>query len=482
MNRPIARLFGFVVLMFALLVAFTSRWTVFDAKALQNNRENHRALEESLDIKRGSIYAEGGTLLATSIAEPGGAYKREYPQGSLYAAAIGYAFPLNNQSAGLERYRNSLLTGTPIQQESLLDQLSGTQPSGDNVYTTLDPTAQEVAENALVGTGLNGAVVAMVPSTGDIRVLATNPTYNPNLIQHPAELARSEAGLDGPQVDRVIAAQDFPGSIEKVVTAIAAIDTGQFTPDSMIDGNSPQSFYGIPLHNDSNASYGEVTLTYALTNSINTVFANVAYKLGGAVLADYMTRLGYFRDPPIDLPSIESQPSGVRNAAGELVPSSDWDAPLVGIGEGQLEVTPLQMVMVASAVADQGRLMTPHLTNYVTNSDGVVIERVAPTLFSTVMKPSTAEQVGIMMQDVVSDGTAYRALYGFQYKVAGKTGTAELTNSANSLNDAWFIAYAPATDPKIAVAVDIEHTSEYGGAIAAPIARQVIQSILGSSG
>jgi penicillin-binding protein A len=473
MNKPITRLFGLVVVMFALLIAFTSRWTVFDAKALQDNPLNRRTLLETLHIKRGAIFADNGALLADSIRKPNGTYKREYPDGSLFAPAIGYAVTVNGRYAGLESFRNSVLTGTPLEHESVIDQLGGAQTSGDDIYTTLDPSAQRVAMNDLEATHLTGAVVAMVPSTGAIKVFASDPSYDPNGI------ANNRSG--GSQFDRVTQAQDPPGSIQKVVTAIAAIDTGKFTPDSLVNGNSPQTFEGIPLNNDGDTSYGDISLTEGLTQSVNTVYANVAQTLQGSILAEYMDRLGYYRKPPIDLPSDELTASGVRDTlSGPLVSPGDADVPLVGIGEGHLLVTPLQMVMVASAVANGGRLMTPHITKRIVNADGVTVQQIEPTLFSTVMKPSTATAVGTMMRGVVDDGTAEQALAGFKIIVAGKTGTAELGNTTNSPNDAWFIAYAPYKD--IAVAVVVENTFDYGASAAAPIARDVIQSLAESAG
>jgi penicillin-binding protein A len=474
MNKPISRLFGLVVLMFGLLIAFTSRWTVFDAKALQNNPLNARTLLETQFIKRGAIYSEDGAeLLADSISQPGGRYIRYYPFGPLFAAPIGYDFP-DQGAAGLEAYRNSALTGTPIQHESVLDQLEGKQSGGDSVYTTLDPTAQQVAVNALAATHLSGAVVAMVPSTGAITVFASEPSYNPNGIPSGTE--------GGSYFDQAAEGGEFPGSIQKVVTAIAAIDSGLYTPESIVNGNSPQTFEGIPLNNDGDTSYGDISLTQGLTQSVNTVYANVAQRVGGTLLAKYMYRLGYYRKPPIDLPSDELTASGVRyTLGGPLVPpTGDVDVPLMGIGEGQLYVTPLQMVMVASAVANGGRLMTPHLTDKIINADGETVEQIKPTLYSTVMKPSTATAVTTMMEGVVNDGTAAQALAGFKITVAGKTGTAELSNAPNSPNDAWFIAFAPGRD--IAVAVVVEKTLFYGASAAAPIARQVIQALAGNTG
>jgi peptidoglycan glycosyltransferase len=471
-NRPIARLFILVLVMFGALVAYTSRWSVFDASALQANKLNARTLLETQNIQRGTIYAADGSVIADSVRRSGGSYVRRYPFGAQFANPIGYSFP-NQGSVGLEAYDNDLLAGTPLDHESIVDQLEGHQTGGDSVYTTLDPTAQSVALQALEASHHTGAVVAITPSSGAVRVFASVPAYDPNGVPTKSQ--------GGSEFDRVTEAEDDPGSIQKVVTAIAAIDSGKFTADTLVDGRSPQTFEGIPLNNDENLSYGYITLTEALTQSVNTVYANVAQALGSTILARYMARLGYYKDPPIDLPSAELTPSGVRDSKGNLVPVADSDVPLVGIGEGQLTVTPLQMVMVAAAVANGGRLMRPYLTQKVVNADGVKIRHATPTLFSTVMKPSTATAVTTMMEDVVQDGTAEAALTGFDIKpIAGKTGTAELGNSTNSPNDAWFIAFAPGKD--IAVAVVVEKTYDYGASAAAPIAREVLQSLVGASG
>lgn len=475
MNRPIARLFILVLLMFGALVAYTSRWTVFDASALQNNKLNARTLRESEQIPRGPIYAASGTTpLAYSRRTSSGTYVRRYPFGALFGQPIGFSISVQGRAAGLEAYRSAALEGTPLEHQSVIAQLEGHQQGGDAVYTTLNTAAQEVAMRDLAKTHLDGAVVAMVPSTGAISVFASDPSYNPNAVVAKKPTAS--------QFDQVAegAPGEQPGSAQKVVTAIAALDSGQFTPSSVVNGNSPQTFQGIPLSNDASTSYGPVSLTYALTNSINTAWANVAKSLGPAVLQKYMLRLGYYHDPPIDLPRVELSPSGVRDPnTGRLVlPENGIDYPLVGIGEGQLYVTPLQMVMVAAAVANHGVLMRPHITDKIVNADGVIVQRVKPSIFANVMKPTTAAEVTMMMEQVVKDGTAAQALAGFKIVVAGKTGTAELANTPNSPNDAWFIAFAPYRD--VAVAVVVDHTFNYGADAAAPIARDVIQSLVGS--
>jgi peptidoglycan glycosyltransferase len=481
-NKPIARLFAVVLVMFGLLVGFTSRWTVFEASALRANPLNKVPGLENQTVPRGEILARNGAGLARSVRRPNGFYVRDYPFGPLFASPIGYYDPYNGSSR-LERYRNSVLAGSPPQQSSLLAQLEDRATKGDEVITTLDPHAQQVAFAGLAGRP--GAVVAIVPKTGEIRALVSSPGYNPNKVKSATAFGRLLRDPTDPLFDDATQAQYAPGSTFKVVTAIAAIDSGRLTPNSVLSGRSPIIVSGSPLSNDGGDSYGPVTLSFALTNSINTVYAQAAQKVGASTLQDYMQRLGFYSKLPVDLPTDELGVSGVRfpGHSGYLALPAGADVGRVGIGEGGLEATPLQMAMVAAAVANDGRLMTPHLTSEILNADGQVVERVAPTLYSTVMKPSTAQAVGRMMENVVRDGTGTAAaLAGIT--VAGKTGTAQdcsdLALPACRLNQVWFIAYAPVTNPQIAVAVTLPHQAGFGGTIAAPIAKSVLEALLGS--
>jgi peptidoglycan glycosyltransferase len=479
-NQPIARLFLLVLVLFGLLVAFTSRWTVFDASALRANTNNARPGLEAQRVQRGAIVADdGSTVLANSVRGGDGVFSRHYPFGALFAPALGYYDPYNGDT-GLEAYRNGVLAGSPPQQSSILDQFEGKRTNGDEVVTTLNVHAQQVAYRDLAGR--DGAVLAIVPSTGALKVFAASPTFDPNGVKTSAGFAAIQR-QGGSLFDRAVAAQYTPGSTFKIVTAIAAIDTGRYTPQSIINGNSPITVSGQPLSNDGGTSYGNVTLSDALTNSINTVFAQVAQGVGAPTLQTYMNRLGFYSTPPIDLPSGEVAESGVLvpGHKGYLPVTSGADIGRVGIGEGGLEVTPLQMLLVAAAVANKGRLMVPHLTEKIVNPDGQTVETIEPRLYSTVMKPSTAQQVGVMMENVVDDGTGTAAaLTGIH--VAGKTGTAQdcsnLALIACQYNQDWFIAYAPVENPQIAIAVTVSHQlNGFGGTIAAPIAKDVLEAL-----
>jgi len=473
MNAPIARLFVVVVVLFAVLVAFTSRWTVFDANALRDNPKNHRQLIEEQQIRRGLIRAGDDSVLARSIQQPDKSYVRTYPSGRLFSHAVGYSF-VRQGRAGLERFYDDDLSGRTGELGSLLDRLSGTEQTGDNLVTTLDPAAQRVALQQLGGR--KGAVVALDPRTGAIRVMASVPGYDPNTVKDQQQFNALNRDNDAPLLNRNTQAGYPPGSTFKVVTAIAAIDSGRYTPDSRISGRNGKRISGVPLNNDLGESFGDITLTEALTKSVNTVFGEIGEKLGKATLKKYMDRLGFGRPVEVDLPRDERAASGERKG-GHIIPATNGavDVGRMAIGQDKLTVTPLQMAMVASAVANGGKLMKPHIADRVVDRDGRTVRRIDPGEMSQVMSADTAAKVGAMMDQVVKEGTGTAAaLEGID--VAGKTGTAEVGHSCP--NQLWFIAFAPAQDPRVAIAVTVECGTGFGGTVAAPIAKAVMQELL----
>jgi peptidoglycan glycosyltransferase len=475
-NRPIVRLYGLVALLFALLVAFTSRWTVFEASSLRKNPLNARALLRQQRIDRGPILAADGTVLARSVRGAEGIYKRIYPAGEEFAHAIGYSY-IDLGSSGLERFRNDALNGQDgTELQTILDQLQGKKPQGEEVITTLDPAAQRVAISALAGR--EGAVVALDPRDGAVKVMASSPSFSPNALRSRHNYEALAADSKGrPLVNRVTQFGYAPGSTFKVVTAAAAIDTGAFTPESTVSGRDEVPISGIPLKNDNNESYGAITLTQALTKSVNTVWAQVAERLGKPTLARYMSRFGFDRKPQLDYPADEMSSSGEYLGARVLSPTSPRvDLGRMGIGQDKLEVTPLQMAEVAATVANRGRLMVPHLTERIVESDGRTAQRIAPRVQAVVMKPSTATAVTSMMEAVVNEGTGTQAQIP-GVRVAGKTGTAE-TQIGTAINNVWFIAFAPAADPRVAIAVTLQGVPGQGAAFAAPVARQVMERLL----
>lgn len=475
MNAPIMRLFGLIVLLFGVLVYFTSQSTVFSADSLRNNSRNARGLLAQQKVHRGKIVAADGTTLARSVPAGGGTFSRRYPT-NVFSQTVGYSY-ITAGRAGLEREYDDALTGQHGEFKTILDQLSGSKPVGDELDTHLDPAAQQAAIDGLAGRP--GAVVAMDPRSGAVKVMASVPGFDQNEMGTKEGLANLNTAAGSPTLNRATQGLYPPGSTFKVVTAIAAMDSGKYTPDSTFDGKSPIDVSGTPLSNDSNEQFGDIDLTTALTHSVNTVWAQVALKLGGDTMSTYMDRLGFGKTPPMDYPSGQMYKSGLyvdQSTRRVGLNDSRIDLGRVGIGQDKLLVTPLQMAMVASSVANKGVLMKPRLGDKVVDPDGRVRETVDPEQESRVMSPKSAREVTEMMARVVDEGTGTAAaLDGIQ--VAGKTGTAQI-DIDNGVTQPWFIAFAPVDNPKVAIAVTVERSDGEGGTVAAPIARDVMETLL----
>jgi peptidoglycan glycosyltransferase len=312
MNRPVLRLYALVVLLFGVLVAFTSRWTVFEAAALRDNPLNRRELLEEQRIKRGTIRSADGRVLARAVRGPGETWSRRYPAGPLFAHAVGYSYTTIGR-AGLERSRNDELTGRRTELVTAFESIFGRTDVGNDVRTTLDGRAQQVAVDALRASGHKGAVVALDVKTGGVLVMASDPSYTPNGLDDRGtfrRLNRDEA--NAPLVNRATQNGYPPGSTMKVVTAAAALDTGRYEPSSQVDGRNGKPVSGVPLRNFGGESFGAVDLTFALTKSVNTVWAEVGEKLGGRTMQRYMERFGFYAEPPVDYPDQQMTASGVR--------------------------------------------------------------------------------------------------------------------------------------------------------------------------
>jgi peptidoglycan glycosyltransferase len=474
-NAPISRVFALFIVLFALLVVWTSRWTVFNAKALRDNPLNARTIIDQEKIDRGEVLAADGTVLAKSTKGPDHTFGRTYPTGSLFSQAIGYSYVKTGQSAGLELSDGDYLRGVNTGISAIIGQLGGGTQVGDNVYTTLDPKAQRLALQLLAGRA--GSVVALDPRTGAVKAMVSLPTYDDN------NLKASGPGIS--QVNDATQAHDVPGSTFKLVTTVAALDSGKFTSNSVIDGKSPLIVSGVPLQNDGNQNWGPQTLTTALTYSINTIFAQVAQQVGRSTMTEYMKRFGFYAKPPLDYPPDElfaSRPFSLTTGKPYPPASPNEDIGRIGIGQGGVLVTPLQMAMVAAAIANGGQLMAPHFTDRVVNPDGQTVVQIKPTLYSRVMSPATAQEVSQMMRKVVEEGTGQPANLG-AISVAGKTGTASIGANGSNITEPWFVGFAPADKPKIVVAVTIDRTQgQFGGTVAAPIAAAMMKLLLSENG
>jgi peptidoglycan glycosyltransferase len=476
-NKSISRLFAVLAGGFVLLAVVLGYWQIVHASAINDRPGNSQTIRRQLLIARGPISAADGGKVAVSISsnESGQiVYHRTYPAGTLAPQTIGYANEIQG-TAGLERSQNGWLTGD-FGAESLLVRLGLRAKRGAAVQTTLMPAPQTIANQMLAGH--QGAVVALDPRTGAVDVMSSAPNFDLN------QVATNFAGIlrqpGEPLLNRAVQGLYPPGSTFKVVTATAALESALYTPQSMFNDTGQIIASGHPLQNFNGEKFGPNTLTQALTYSINTTFGKIGLALGAARLGATMTAFGFGRAPSVDLPPGAVATSGRKSPTGTDLPSNEpgEDVARIGIGQEQLLVTPLQMAMVAAGIANQGAIMNPYLVQSVTDTGGSVLMTHQVTKYSQATTPTVAAEVTDMMRDVVKEGTGTAAaLAGLD--VAGKTGTAQ--TATNGLYDAWFIGFAPAAAPRVAVAVVVENSTGTGGVVAAPIARAVMQAIIARS-
>jgi penicillin-binding protein A len=477
-NVQIVKLFGFVLVLYALLLGFTSYWSVFDAQGLIENPDNKRPLLLEETIKRGDIRTIDGTVIAHSTPRGRGAnqiYIRHYPEGDLFGNPVGYSY-VERGRVGIELSHNDELVGNKTEFLTILDELQNHEQEGSTLVTSLDADAQRVATEDLAGQP--GAVVAIVPDTGEVRAMVSVPPYDPNLIPDNAAYKRLNVADPPALINRATQSIYPPGSTMKVVTATAALESGEFDPDSTLSGASPQDCGGVPLENAGGESFGDIGMETALVDSVNTYWCQVAEQVGTGTMFDYMDRFGFNQKPDIDYPSFQLATSGVYDGNTLLTSNDAIDIGRVGIGQERLLVTPLQMAEVAATVANDGDRMCPRLWSKVIDPDGRVDE-LKPERCAKVMSSDTADTLTDFMGKVVEEGTGTSAALSVT-DVAGKTGTAEIEGreGCDQPNQAWFIGFAPADDPQIAVAATVECTSGFGGDTAGPIASDVMEALL----
>ena len=489
MNKQVSQIGVAALVLLAALIVGTTYWQTWANASLAERQDNDIRLVAQFTIKRGKIYAaDGRTLLATNVPKRVGGqtlYFRRYPTGPLFSNVVGYSTQSRNQT-GLERSYNDYLTGSNSNLDtvfrSAVDRLRGATVTGNNLELTLQPRLQALSHRLLQGKC--GAVVAIEPSTGRILAMATNPTFNPNLIEKRFRQAtRTTAPCGAPLLNRATAGRYQPGSTFKMVTAAAALDTGRFTPSSPFYDPGYCIEYGQRVRNAGNPeapeTFGHVDLTTGFEHSINSVFCNVGKTIGAGTILRYAKRFGFYSLPPVELPENEMVASGLYNR-GRLFnprnPATQVDPGRFAFGQERLQVTPLQMAMVGAAIANHGVLMKPHLVDRVLSPGGKVVTHTRPERMSRPIKRQTADELTHMMELAVQGGTGTAAQIP-GVRVAGKTGTAEI--GRGNIHTTWFVAFAPAEAPKIAIAVVVENQlNGFGGTVAAPIARQLMEAHL----
>jgi peptidoglycan glycosyltransferase len=489
MNPRIVKLTYVSLALVAILVVMTTYWQTWASAGLAARQDNAIKRVAEFAVDRGLIFSfEPRKRLARNREREVGSktlFFRRYPQGALTAHVVGYSTVARSRT-GLERSLNDYLTASNANLATLvdkaLDELRGRPVEGNNVLTNLDLDAQQVAFDEL-GTRC-GAVVALDPRNGKVKVMASSPGFDPNLVEDDFEsidAITADCEPASPLLNRASAGLFVPGSIFKVVTASAALEAKKYTPESTFFDPGYCTVYGKRVNNfDTSSPFGTISLETALVHSVNSVFCNIGLKLRAKAILDTAKRFGFYERPPLETPADERQPSGLYRSGRLYYPrvDSDVDAGRMAFGQERLLVTPLQMAMVAGAIGVSGRLMEPQVVDRIVAPGGRVVRRQRPTLIRRAVSAGTAESVGRMMRLAVERGTGTAAQIP-GWSIGGKTGTGE--TGVPGSNTTWFIAFASRDEEspaELAVAVVLEDQSGTGGTTAAPIARRVMEVIL----
>ena len=495
MERQIRRLGIALMVLFVIAFAQVNYLQVFAADRIADDPANaQRQLIAEYKVDRGSILAaDGTTVLASSRKSPGDLrFQRRYPQGELYAHETGfYSFVFGRTE--LEQTYNDFLAGDApeLLQQTLTDLILGRPKQGATIVTTLVPEIQEVAVAEAAAEAGDVAIAAIDPATGDVLALVSEPTYDPNLLasQDPKVVRDAWDVLnEDPEKPLLSRASDElfpPGSTFKLVTASAALENG-FGPDSLWPNPNeldlPLTDATIENFGGSTCSGGsQITLADALRQSCNVVFGAVGLELGADALAEQAREYGFTAEPGEDLVPFDIPWTSGVFPAPETFAEREPAVAISAIGQQDVAANPLQMALVAAAIGNGGVEMQPRLVTEARDPTGQVISEFAPREFSQPLSAANAAALTQMMVGVVESGTGTAAQIP-GVTVAGKTGTAQHGEGANP--HAWFVSFAPAEAPEVAVAVIVldggSLTSEAtGGALAAPIARAVLEAALG---
>jgi peptidoglycan glycosyltransferase len=482
MNKPIRRLSFVVAFLFCTLLISTTWIQFVTAKSLDDRPGNRRTLLDSYSRERGAILVDGTPIAKSVPTKDELKWVRTYPQAKLYSQVTGYYSFTYGAGFGLEGTEDALLSGQSdkLFYRRVLDMLTGKPPSGASLELTINPKAQAAADQALGNQ--RGAVVALDPKTGAILAMVSHPQYDPstlsshNLNSVAAAWKSLNADPLHPADNRAIAGDLYPpGSTFKLITAAAALSSGKFTEQSQIPGPAtlalPQSTVKLPTDDGLPCGPGDkTTLTHALEISCNTSFGWLGLTLGGDALRAQAAKFGF--GDSIGVP--------MRVTPSVVPPLNAPQSAQAAIGQYDVRVTPMQMAMVSAGIANKGTVMKPYLVKDTRSSNLDLIDQTQPEQLSQAVSPAVAAALTRMMVTVVQSGTGTPAqIPGIQ--VAGKTGTAQHVKGGNP--HAWFTAFAPANDPQVAVAVVVEDggnagSEAYGGAVAGPIARAVIEAVL----
>jgi peptidoglycan glycosyltransferase len=479
LNDQVRRSFYLFAMGFVALVGMLAYWQVYAQESLANNPANNLQARQDVSTPRGMILAgDGETVLAESKPRQQGSgtvYDRVYPQGPLFSNIVGY-WSIKFDKTGIEAGENSNLSssaGDPATLDELINQMTGGPEAGNNIELTLDPELQRIAYESIAASNTGrGSAVALDPKTGEILAMVSYPSYDPNNIDERFEEIQNDPNQ--PLLNRATQGLYPPGSTFKVLTAAAALEDGMSPQNSFVDDGTYE-LPGYTVTNYRNKEYGRVTFTQALVFSINAIFAKIGVETVGAEgLVDMAQAFGY-GDEYSDFP-LPVSPSDMGPPLSEWTEGTTAQA---AFGQGPVVSNVFQMALVAAGVANDGEIMQPRVVKEVRSPDGVILDKSAASARAQALPQNTANELSSMMRQVVTEGNLAAAqIPGVE--VAGKTGTAQ---NSSGFPHSWWISFAPASDPEIAVAVMIENGGEIdaeGNADtpAIPVATNILKAYL----
>lgn len=457
LNKRLLFVMIFFVLLFMGLAIYLVYFELFKSKEIASNDNNRRLWVNEDSIERGDIYDRNGNVLAYSQKNQDGSSSRIYNYGRISSTVTGYNSKTYGKT-GVEKSFNKQLLNLADANSSNFRKLVVTDNIGNDVHLTIDQNIQTLTYNYM--SNYVGAAVVMNPKTGEILAMVSNPTFDPNTVDSDWE--NLIANNNGPLVNRTTSGLYRPGSTFKIITADAILESKM---DQSYTDTGSELIQNFEIKNFDNMVYGDLDLRSALVNSVNTYFAAKTNEMGKEKLQNMTDKYMFNKTYPFDLEKYDS-----------VIPYRELnqvDLAMTGFGYGKTQVTPLHMAMVTSTIANGGLMMQPRLVDSITDKNGDEIYKSKEKMLSNVTGPITSNKLRDMMVDVVNEGTGSGAyINGIQ--VAGKTGT---TDKNNGFIDAWFVGFAPAYDPKIAVAIVVENSADTGGVTVAPIARNLMLDI-----
>ncbi|MDY6065736.1 MAG: penicillin-binding protein 2 [Finegoldia sp.] len=465
-NKKVILILAVFCVLFSLLVLYMTYFQIVKAEDLANNENNKRLWVDDTKIARGDIYDRDGNPIVQTEKDENGNNYRLFNYENIYGNITGYNSKLYG-TAGLEKsYTKELLN---IQDKSSISQLRAmieADEKGNDMVLTTNTNLQRLAYNLL--DGRKGSVVMLNPKTGEIYVIASSPSYNPNTLED--NWKELSTGEDAALLNRATQGMYTPGSVFKIITSVAVLENPDLVDEYVEDNSGTITFNNYTISNNDGAAFGSTDLRSALIHSSNVYFANQAVKIGSEKLSEVANRFMIDKKIPFDIPVATS-------IDGYTKTKSNADIATTSFGQGETLVTPLNMAMAIGAIANGGNMMRPYMVDRLVDIDGNIFKKAKPEVLSQV---TSEENANILKEYLMDTANNYSTLNVNSMTVMGKSGTAEIKDKTST--HAWFVAAAPVEDPQFAVAVILEDSNTYGFETAAPIAAELLDAAVDEIG